>query len=296
VTEEKDSITQKARAKKQDGKPSKKIRPNNPSNGLISKPRVYLIGMTTADHSEISRFLDDENIRSSEVLDKLFGDSSDIEGICKLAGQICYMSMGTSNRTTSEYFDHILESGHGSILEHATYNFIITGVSRSLTHELVRHRQGVAYSQLSQRYVDESDVTFIEPYTIELLDRSEREEYLEFLASARRYYQKLAKLFKDRLKDNTDLKGTDLRKAARGAARSVLPNATETKIMFSTNARALRHIIEMRCNPAADREIRDLFYQIWKAVEPIAPSIFGDYLPIVLEDGSKALANISKKV
>ena len=95
------------------------------------------------------------------------GESTDGERLAEFAGRLCYMSQkNPANRTTRDYLENIKKQGHGSVLEHATYSLLFEGVSRSLTHELVRHRAGFAYSQLSQRYVDESDAAFVVPPSI----------------------------------------------------------------------------------------------------------------------------------
>ena len=232
---------------------------------------------------------------------RIISHTPDPEKVCAIAAALTHSKKKPEevekmdDDSLRNILSHVMDLGHLSVVEHASFTFAISGVSRALTHQLVRHRIA-SYSQLSQRYVDESNVLFVQPHAIELLDDEEKKEYSDFLAGARQYCQKLAETLQDRLKDETDLTGTDLRKAARGAARSILPNAAETKLMFSANARALRHMIETRCHPAADREIRDLFYRIWEIVKDVSPAIFGDYIPIVLEDGSKALTNTSKKV
>src|SRR5512145_1243737 len=95
------------------------------------------------------------------------GESTDGERLAEFAGRLCYMSQrNPANRTTRDYLENIKRQGHGSVLEHATYSLFLEGVSRSLTHELVRHRAGFAYSQLSQRYVDESKASFVVPPAI----------------------------------------------------------------------------------------------------------------------------------
>ncbi|MBA3855041.1 MAG: thymidylate synthase (FAD), partial [Gemmatimonas sp.] len=95
------------------------------------------------------------------------GDSTDGEKLAEFAGRLCYMSQkNPASRTTQEYLENIKKQGHGSVFEHANYSLLLEGVSRSLTHELVRHRAGFAYSQLSQRYVDESDAAFVIPPAI----------------------------------------------------------------------------------------------------------------------------------
>src|SRR5256885_14285742 len=92
------------------------------------------------------------------------GESTDGERLSEFAGRLCYMSQANpAKRPTREYLDNIKKQGHGSVLEHANYSLLLEGVSRSLTHELVRHRAGFAYSQLSQRYVDESEANFVIP-------------------------------------------------------------------------------------------------------------------------------------
>src|SRR5207245_10131733 len=86
------------------------------------------------------------------------------EVLCETAGRLCYLSYARPRPGgNAVYLSHIKESGHGSVLEHAVWNFLITGVSRSLSHELVRHRAGFGYSMLSQRYVDESVAEYVEP-------------------------------------------------------------------------------------------------------------------------------------
>src|SRR5512134_1123720 len=96
------------------------------------------------------------------------GPGSDGERLAEFAGRICYMSQGNpAGRTTAEYLTNILKQGHGSVFEHAVYVVLIEGISRSCSHELVRHRAGFGYSQLSQRYVDESHAAFVMPPAIQ---------------------------------------------------------------------------------------------------------------------------------
>src|SRR5437773_7104719 len=96
------------------------------------------------------------------------GAASDGERLAEYAGRLCYMSQHNPvNRTTAEYLENIKKQGHGSVLEHAVYVLLIEGISRSCSHELVRHRAGFGYSQLSQRYVDESHAAFVMPPAIQ---------------------------------------------------------------------------------------------------------------------------------
>src|SRR5713101_1725222 len=127
---------------------------------IIREPRVYLVGRQKMDGDAVQRFLDDYGL-SWETDTEVGG-----EQMVEAGGRICYMSFGKGRKTNSEYIGNLISMKHGSVLEHATWDFIITGVSRSFSHELVRHRAGWAYSQLSQRYVDESMANFVEPDVI----------------------------------------------------------------------------------------------------------------------------------
>src|SRR6202043_3870133 len=165
--------------------------------------------------------------------------------------------------------------------EHAVWNFIFVGVSRSLTHELVRHRAGWGFSQLSQRYVDESVAEYVEPDCI-AADSELHRLWLDAVAHSHQAYMKLVEGLQERFKDEPDR--TQRRKLARQAARSVLPNATETKIFVSANARALRHFIEMRASRHAEVEIRKLAVQVLRLMQHEAPHIFSDYQLVPLPD------------
>jgi thymidylate synthase (FAD) len=191
------------------------------------------------------------------------------------------------------YLGHILEVGHGSVLEHAVWNFVFTGVSRTLTHELIRHRAGMGYSQLSQRYVDESVAEYVEPECI--ADNPELHRlWLDTIAQSHQAYMKLCDGLQETYKDEPDR--TLRRKLARQAARSVLPNATETKIFVTANARALRHFIEMRGNRHAETEIRKLAVQVLRIMQKESPHLFGDYILRPLPDGTFEAETPHRKV
>src|SRR5215472_17319579 len=116
------------------------------------------------------------------------GDSTDGERLAEFAGRLCYMSQhNPAKRETREYLENIKKQGHGSVLEHATYSLLLEGVSRSLTHELVRHRAGFAYSQMSQRYVDESEAAFVVPPAI-VGDTALESEWQAQIEGAQRTY------------------------------------------------------------------------------------------------------------
>ncbi len=255
---------------------------------FIRKPQVYLVGRQTISEEELSRFLKDHKIDSWQT-DTEVG----AEQLCEVAGRICYMSFGKGRKTNQEYLGHILEVGHGSVLEHATWNLVFAGISRSFTHELVRHRAGFGYSQLSQRYVDESETDFVEPDCI-AEDPELHALFVKTCENAHDAYVKLVDKLATKFKGIGDR--TMRRKMARQAARSVLPNATETKIFVTANARGLRNFIELRASEHAETEIRKVAVQVLEVMRKEAPNIFGDYTLHDLPDGSQEARTEHRKV
>src|SRR5438128_9175021 len=189
---------------------------------ILREPTVYVVGRQVIDSRELDRFLADHGgswQTDTEVA---------AEYLTEAAGRVCYMSFAKPRPGGNKvYLEHILQVGHGSVLEHAVWNFIFAGVSRTLTHELVRHRAGWAYSQLSQRYVDESVAEYVEPDCI-AQDPELHQLWLEAVADTHKAYmrltERLLKVFE------TEPDKTLRRKLARQAPRSVLPNATQTHI------------------------------------------------------------------
>ncbi|MFO0839314.1 MAG: FAD-dependent thymidylate synthase [Phycisphaerae bacterium] len=215
------------------------------------------------------------------------------EALCEMAGRVCYMSFGKGRKSNQEYLGNIIGVGHGSVLEHAVWNFVITGVSRSFTHELIRHRAGFGYSQLSQRYVDESTADFVEPDCI----AADAELHTVWLESIRQSHEAYCKLVAGLERHFASEPSPTLRrKLARQAARSVLPNATETKIFVTGNARAWRHFIELRANEHAETEIRQVAAQILRILQHESPSMFGDYTMENLPDGTQVARTPNRKV
>jgi thymidylate synthase (FAD) len=169
-----------------------------------------------------------------------------------------------------------------SVLEHVNVTFLIEGVSRSLTHELVRHRAGFAYSQLSQRYVDSKDVAFVMPLEIEKATGEVREVleriFLTQCATALLGYTAIAGALEERIKkEEPGMKRSDLVKRVRQVARSVLPNATETKIVVTANARAWRHFLNMRGSKFAEPEIRRLAVHLCARLKEVCGPLFYDF-------------------
>ncbi|MFA5864558.1 MAG: FAD-dependent thymidylate synthase [Phycisphaerae bacterium] len=254
---------------------------------IISEPQIYLIGRQEVAPDQLESFLADHNFTWQT------DTQAAPEQICEIAGRLCYTSYGKGRKSNQEYIRHILEVGHGSVLEHAVWSFLITGVSRSFTHELVRHRVGFSYSQLSQRYVDETETDFVEPADI-ANDPDMHKLWLDAVESSRQTYIKLVDKLSEKYTAVQDK--TLRRKLARQAARSVLPNATETKIFVTANARSLRNFIELRANEAAEVEIRKVAVKILQLMQKEAPNIFGDYEIYPLADGTQAVRTPYRKV
>jgi thymidylate synthase (FAD) len=213
-------------------------------------------------------------------------DAAGGQALAEFAGRACYQSWSKPNPATATnagYLAHILEVGHLSVFEHATATFYVTGVSRSLTHELIRHRH-FSYSQLSQRYVPEQDSQVVLPPGME--DDQQLQALFTAAADASRatYTELLARLeakFADQ--PNAAIR----RKQARQAARAVLPNATETRIVVTGNYRAWRHFIAMRATEHADVEIRALAVECLRHLQREVPNVFSDFEIGALEDGSE---------
>ncbi|MFY1633207.1 FAD-dependent thymidylate synthase [Solwaraspora sp. WMMB335] len=215
--------------------------------------------------------------------------STDAEGgqaLAEFAGRACYQSWRKPNPVTATnagYLQHILDSGHLSVLEHGSVTFYLTGISRSLTHELVRHRH-FSYSQLSQRYVPERDAAMVEPSVI-AEDPQLHERFVAAADASVRAYTELLEGLEKRFADVAN--PTLRRKQARQAARALLPNATETRIVVTGNYRAWRHFIGMRATEHADVEIRELAVECLRQLQRVAPNVFADFTISALPDGTE---------
>ena len=278
----------------------------------IVTPRVHLLAWTHFD---------------AALAKDATGWETDAEGgqaLAEAAGRSCYQSWRRANPATATnagYLAHILEVGHLSVLEHGSVTFYFTGVSRSFTHELIRHRH-FSYSQLSQRYVPERDAAMVEPAVI----AADPELHKRFVAAAEASvaaYNDLLEGLERHYREHppqslhrptaylpgppegrescrecgepwpcSDAPGvTATKKAARQAARAVLPNATETRIVVTGNYRAWRHFIAMRATEAADVEIRELAVECLRQLQRVAPNVFADYTITSLPDGTEVASS-----
>lgn len=223
---------------------------------------------------------------SIEHFEPVLSEPSDGELLAEYAGRMCYMSQANpAKKSNREYLANILKQGHGSIMEHVNLTFLVEGVSRSFSHELVRHRAGFAYSQLSQRYVDEAEVGFVMPPAILESPASLQSDWVAQMHAARECYSMLVEALLPRY---AEMDRVTARKTAREAARSVLPNATETKIVVTANVRAWRSMLELRCGPGAEREIRRWAISMLEEFQTEMPAFFPDATIYTLSDGTQA--------
>ena len=257
----------------------------------MNKPfplKVRLVSKPTIDWSEVAAFLEEEEV--PPIPDSIRAGKDESVAIVEISARLCYMSYGRGRKDVSDFINNLLAKGDGSVFEHVNYGFVVTGVSRSLTHELVRHRAGFAYSQRSQRFVDESNAPFVIPPALaeERAGVNEARNILEkAVESANKSYENLVLELENALPTELFATKWDHRKAVRQAARSVLPNANETKIFVTANVRAWRHFIEMRGAAFADWEIRNLALSILDILQIETPLLFGDFEIEGLPDGTR---------
>ena len=215
-------------------------------------------------------------------------DERDEEGcsLIEFAGRACYQSWTRPNPDTATnqgYLAHILSVKHLSVLEHANISFYITGVSRSLTHELVRHRH-FSYSQLSQRFVPDREGVMVVPPVIKA-ETSLTRWFETGVDGILKVYKEMLLALTVRYQNVVD--PTQRRKLARQAARALLPNATETKIVMTGNYRAWRHFLTLRATEHADVEIRALAVAILRLLKENVPNAFNDFEISALDDGTE---------
>ncbi|OPZ91889.1 MAG: Thymidylate synthase ThyX [Firmicutes bacterium ADurb.Bin419] len=172
-------------------------------------------------------------------------------------GRLCYDSP-TNKETQDRFIADKIKKDHTSLLEHAAASFLITGVSRCLTHQAVRHRVGFSPTQESQRYVKAENFDYVTPPTI--LNNAELlSEYITLMSTIAAFYSKMLK---------ANIPAED--------ARFVLPGATVTKIAVTMNFRALRHFIELRADKHAQWEIRGVAKEMLMILYKLYPCCFED--------------------
>lgn len=269
----------------------------------LTKPGVVVLGRPQTHLAGMAGFLSGYGERSP--FPEYLNDPTplpDSAQLCKAAGQLCYMSFGRKrsyNADAKRYFDNLKAEGHGSVFEHATFSLLLYGLSRSTTHELVRHRVGIALSQQSQRYVSGRMLRFVErpEYAI---DEQLHEQFMLRIERAAGEYAEITERILRMQQEGTQLLSadarTDLRKKVQQTARSVLPNETEAPIVVTGNGRSWRHIINVRANAHAETEIRELAVRIFLCLYQTDPLLFSDYTLIQLPDGTLAVQTEYAKV
>jgi len=242
----------------------------------IVTPSVHIIGETKLDNQGLAAMLEAIGAPVEWTSDA----ESETELIVEAAGKLCYMSFSTDlnqNLTkvgTRNNFDYIQEgiigNKHGSVLEHTTVNIVFANVSRVLTHELVRHRPGAAYSQTSGRYVRTDELAFWIPSCIkESID-------LQML------FEKAILQQEEVLAEMVELTGINRmqdfakKKELTSAFRRIIGNGVANNIMATYNHRALRHLIAARTSVHAEEEIRLVFNDLFDQVSERYPAIYAD--------------------
>lgn len=286
------------------------VQETNGGTPYLTQPGVALLSKPSVNPNALDPFLNGfaedlgfRNYTSDSPVGGYYGTANRGAQLAKIAGQLCYMSVGekrTKNADAGKYLDHIKQAAHGSVLEHAQYSFLLYGISRSLTHELVRHRVGTAFSQVSQRYVDGKVLRFVE-----------RPEYQANSYLHIRFLNRIDTAYKDyhttadtllEIQNSGGMaeligeKRTDAKKKVQQCARSLLPNETEAPMVFSANVRALRHIIEMRASEGAEIEIRALAVRLFLVMHQTEPLLFSDYELVLLPDNTYAVKTPYRKV
>lgn len=258
----------------------------------LVEPKVFLVGETRLIPEGLGEFLAHIGVPEWKS-----DAPSDSELLCEVMGRLCYRSFepGLNPNVTRvragnrPYIENIIEVGHGSVLEHAYLNFIFSDVTRVVTHELVRHRAGTAISQESLRFVRLDTLSAYVPMHIRENERG-MEVFVRTFEELERIQQELAALYAI-----DEEKQFSVKKKLTSAFRRMAPIGVATTIGWSCNFRTLRHVIEMRTDPAAEEEIRLLFGKVFHLVQKRYPHIFSDY-EVEEKDGLPWVKTAHRKV
>jgi thymidylate synthase (FAD) len=248
---------------------------------FIDEPRVYLVAKSALNTGGLSEYLRDIGSPAWTPDPEV----SDAENLIEAAGRMCYRSWQpydpekpeASNPNVTRvrqgnkrYISHVLEAHHGSVLEHASMTFICRGVSRVFTHELVRHRAGMAYSQESLRYVRLDELSFWLPARLRGNEEAGARvrDALDFLEGVQK---ELAGIF-----GIEEVRDFQTKKELTSAFRRLAPAGLGTSIMVTGTLRAWRHIIALRTSQAAEEEIRLVLGKIARICQKEFPHVFQD--------------------
>lgn len=199
--------------------------------------------------------------------------------LCYSAAEIDKIYEGLTPEKTASFVEMLSEIGHESPIEHASFTFGIEGVSRSFLAQVTRHRMA-SFSVQSQRYVKENMFEYVLPPEIEGIPEA-REEYIRAMEEDQAHYDSLTAILKEKHKKAFLAEGKPEKEANRLAekkaiedARFVLPNACNTKMICTMNARSLMNFFTLRCCNRAQWEIRDVANQMYRLVYAAAPKLF----------------------
>ena len=253
-------------------------------------PHVFLIGKTVPDKEEIRRWLD--YVGATDYVIEM--DVTAGEQLVQLCGKRCYMSFqpGLNPNVTrirtdmSEFIDNILKVGHGSVLEHAVYNFAIESVSRVFTAEMNRHRAGMAISEGSMRFIRFTDIPFWRPNSLrphpsdsDSIASKKTASWAVFKTAiefAEKEYQQLVDIWAPELSPTS--KDFHMKKHITSMMRRIIPIGVATGGVWTGNLRALRHIFTMRCSPAAEEEILEVGCLLLERMMHTEPTFFKDFV------------------
>jgi len=250
-------------------------------------PQVFLIARPAVDLEAMRGYL--ESVGGASWLDRRVGEApegevNDGEQLIEFCGRVCYRSWEPGlnpnvrrvRNDPAEYFANILRAQHGSVLEHANYSFALRNVSRVFTHELIRHRAGSAFSQESLRFVRLTEIGFRVPEALEPV----RDQVITLVEQLEEFQRAAA----GELGIDDEGVPFHVKKEVTSALRRLAPTGLSTDIVWTANARTLRHVIEMRTAPGAEEELRLVFDEIARIMRAEAPNLFQDFRRS--EDGS----------
>jgi thymidylate synthase (FAD) len=251
------------------------------------EPEVYLIAETKIHSSQLQQMLHSlgQSTAVSWLSKTKAASKSDGELLTEIAGRTCYRSFGLGlnpnitriRQNSQEYIQNTLAKGDGSIFEHATCTFVFLNVSRVLTHELVRHRAGVAISQESLRYVRPSELRFWLPPEL----RHDKTKVQSIVEDIERHYHRLERSY------DWDKMNFDSKKRVTSALRRIIPDGIASTIVWSANHRTIRHVITMRTAESAEVEIRFVFDKVARIMKQKFPLIYHDFDYTELDDKTR---------
>lgn len=258
-------------------------------------PEVFLLGKTVLDPEAVRRYCDFHEVPeyfSKHFVDQIPPEETNGVQLVMLAGKRCYKAFKPKinpnvkkvRESATAYIDNLLDSGHGSVLEHVVYNFAIENVSRVFTGELNRHRVGAAISEGSMRYIRFTNIPCSEPTSLMLFPEDDAslgikkrdtrkvfEEVFDFVAGK---YAALQDIWKEELAEDSKFKD---KKAVTSMLRRIIPMGVASGGIWSYNIRSLRHIFGMRCDEVAEEEILSVAIMMLKLMQSADPLFFKDF-------------------